>query len=115
MGVSKNRGKPPKMDGFMENPIKMHDLQGVLPHISASAPEVHPAVEALIIRYALDAQCAQQLRQLPLQLQVWRCTSVGSQSTDPLVNDHIAGWKMGAPDGVDVFPIENGDYSSQLC
>jgi len=31
--------------------------------------QVHPAVEALIIRYALDAQCAQQLRQLPLQLQ----------------------------------------------
>lgn len=31
--------------------------------------QVHPAVEALIIRYGLDAQCAQQLRQLPLQLQ----------------------------------------------
>jgi hypothetical protein len=27
-------------------------------------------VEALIIRYGLDAQCAQQLRLLPLQLQV---------------------------------------------
>ena len=31
--------------------------------------QVHPAVEALILRFGLDAQCAQQLRQLPLQLQ----------------------------------------------
>ena len=29
LGVSKNRGRPPKMDGFfMENPIKMDDLGG---------------------------------------------------------------------------------------
>ena len=26
----------------------------------------------------------------------------------------IAGWKMD-PDGVDVFPIKNGGFSSQLC
>ena len=32
--------------------------------------QVHPGVEALIIRHRLDAQCAQQLRQLPLPLQV---------------------------------------------
>ena len=24
-------------------------------------------------------------------------------------SSNIAGWKMGAPDGVDVFPIKNGD------
>ena len=34
-----------------------------------SASQVHPGVEALILRFGLDAQCAQQLRQLPLQLQ----------------------------------------------
>ena len=29
-----------------------------------------------------------------------------------LVNKHIAGWKMGAPDWVDVFPIQNGDIQA---
>lgn len=43
-----------------------------LPLVTMMLPngqQVHPAVEALIIRYGLDAQCAQQLRQLPLPLQ----------------------------------------------
>ena len=30
-------------------------------------------------------------------------------------SSNIAGWKMGAPDSVDVFPLKNGGYSSQLC
>ena len=29
-------------------------------------------------------------------------------------SSNIAGWKMGAPDGVDVFPIENG-HVPLLC
>eukprot|EP00439_Symbiodinium_sp_Y106_P051705 s106_g6.t3 len=43
-----------------------------LPIVSVTLPngqQVHPGVEALILRFGLDAQCAQQLRQLPLQLQ----------------------------------------------
>ncbi|CAE6924961.1 mecr [Symbiodinium natans] len=43
-----------------------------MPIVTMTLPngqQVHPGVEALILRYGLDAQCAQQLRQLPLQLQ----------------------------------------------
>ena len=51
--------------------------------------QVHPAVEALIIRYGLDAQCAQQLRQLPLPLQAVVFTFLGSSNScfDDLVHD----------------------------
>lgn len=43
-----------------------------MPMVTMTLPSgltVHPGVELLIARYGLDAQCAQQLRQLPLQLQ----------------------------------------------
>ncbi|CAJ1343670.1 unnamed protein product [Effrenium voratum] len=43
-----------------------------MPMVTMTLPngqQVHPAAEALILRHGLDAQCAQQLRQLPLQLQ----------------------------------------------
>ena len=84
---------------------------------SSPSPEVHPAVEALIIRYALDAQCAQQLRQLPLQLQVAREArdSFNFFSAHQWVeNNQLTLWLENGPRIQDVFPIEHGGYSSNL-
>lgn len=56
-------------DAMMSSAMTTMPSMPILTMTLSNGQQVHPAVEALIIRFGLDAQCAQQLRQLPLQLQ----------------------------------------------
>ncbi len=92
-------GVPPTwMVNIMENPIKMGWFGGTKPLFldTPISSSVGPTVSSVG-----PTVCWRFLK-----------NSVGWYTPG---SSNIAGWKMGAPKWVDVFPIKNVGYSRQLC